>query len=142
MSSQQRWLIGTLAVLALASTYVFQRMEVTFFLDTVPVSANIAFTLNRIIRLIINDLACIALIRVLFLEPRYERLAIAVFLTELLVVLPLYLAVKLTLEGPTEISSPALAQVHRMIVNPLLMFLLIIGLFYERLRGMPGNNGK
>jgi len=52
-----------------------------------------------------------------------ERLA---FLAELFILLPVYFALKISLEGDAEISSPLLSQLHRMIVNPLLMLVLIM----------------
>lgn len=134
MSTKKRWMVGLMAVLMLASTYVLQRSQILMFFKPGAMSPSGAFILSRSIRLIINDLACILLIKSLFLDRKYVRLALSVFLIELLVLLPGYLAVKLSLEGPTEISSPALAQVHRLIVNPLLMFLLIMGVVYSRLK--------
>lgn len=134
MSSGRRWVVGIAAVLILVSTYILQRSNMLIFIGLGDISATSAFILGRVIRMIINDLACIFLIQALFLEQRYVRLAFGIFLIELLVILPIYLAVKLSIEGPTELSSPVLAQVHRMVVNPLLMFLLIGGVFYSRLR--------
>jgi hypothetical protein len=53
---------------------------------------------------------------------------------EVFLLLPAYFIVKLTLEGDSEISSPLLSQIHRLIVNPLLMFLLMVGFVYQRVR--------
>jgi exosortase F-associated protein len=82
--------------------------------------------------MILNDLACILIIYGLFEQRTYVRLAAWLMLFEMVVLLPLYLAVKLTLEGPTELSSPLLSQIHRLIVNPLLMFVLMAGLLYQK----------
>lgn len=87
--------------------------------------------------MVINDLACFVIIWALFEQKKYLRLAWYLFLIELLVILPLYFAVKLTIEGDSEISSPLLSQIHRLIVNPVLMFLLIFGFTYQKLKGKP-----
>jgi exosortase F-associated protein len=95
------------------------------------------FILNKTVRMVINDLACFVMIWALFEQKKYLRLAWYLFLIELLVILPLYFAVKLTVEGDSEISSPLLSQIHRLIVNPVLMFLLIFGFTYQKLKGKP-----
>src|SRR5690606_12580933 len=80
----------------------------------------VIFILNRTFRLFINDTACFILIWAIFREVKYLRLSFYVFLLELLVILPLYFYVKLSVEGDSEISSPLLSQIHRLIVNPTL----------------------
>lgn len=82
--------------------------------------------------MLVNDLVCMTLIYVLFLKKEYVRLAFYVFLIELLLILPVYLYFKLTLEGDSEISSPLLSPIHRMVINPLLMIVLIAGLYYQQ----------
>lgn len=114
----------------LVAVYVFQRLNVASFLGNFP--PNIIFVINRTTRLILNDLACFMIIVALFQERKYLKVAFLVFIVELLVILPMYFIVKLTLEGDSEISSPLLSQVHRLIVNPMLMLLLIAGFFYQR----------
>lgn len=79
----------------------------------------------------VNDIACLLLVAAIFNKPSYLRLSAWIFLTELLVLLPIYFVLKLTLEGDSEISSPLLSQLHRMIVNPLLMIVLIMGFIYQ-----------
>ena len=79
----------------------------------------------------VNDIACLLLVAAIFNKPGYLRLSAWIFLTELLVLLPIYFVLKLTLEGDSEISSPLLSQLHRMIVNPLLMIVLIMGFIYQ-----------
>jgi cadmium resistance protein CadD (predicted permease) len=68
----------------------------------------------------------------LFNRKAELKVATAVFLIELLVLLPIYLGIKLGWEGDSEISSPLLSFVHRLIVNPLLMFVLMVGLVLQR----------
>lgn len=124
----------------LIAIYVFQRFSYAHALNSLLpdslqiLSPNTIFVTNKTIRLILNDVLCVCLIYALFPGRNYLRLAWYLFLIELLIILPMYLVVKLSLEGDSELSSPLLSQIHRLIVNPLLMFLLMIGFLYQRLR--------
>lgn len=114
----------------LVVVYILQRVNFAGLLGNFH--PNVIFVINRTTRLIVNDLACLLIIFGLFRERKYLKVAFGVFLVELLVILPLYFGIKLTLEGDSEISSPLLSQVHRLIVNPMLMILLIAGFCYQR----------
>lgn len=120
--------LGGLAILAVV--YLFQRISLAGSLGNFP--PNVIFVINRTARLIINDFACFLIIFAVFQEAKYLRIAFWIFLIELLLILPVYFAVKLSLEGDSEISSPMLSQVHRLIVNPMLMLLLIAGFLFQR----------
>lgn len=136
----KRYFILGLALLLILLVYLFQRGSYANLWnmiapDLVSIkSPNGIFIFNRCVRLILNDLACMVIIWFFFREPKYLKAAFMVFLLELFVVLPLYFIIKLSLEGDSELSSPWLSQIHRIIVNPLLMFLLMIGFVYQRLQ--------
>ncbi|MBL7849438.1 MAG: exosortase F system-associated protein [Cyclobacteriaceae bacterium] len=123
------------AFLGLFLVYIFQRIDylgwVAGWAGQSP-SETSSFVVNRVTRLVINDLLCVALVSAFFRDQRFTRLAWWVFLFELFVLLPLYLILKLSAEGPTELSSPVFQPLHRMIVNPLLMIILIAGMYYQR----------
>lgn len=127
-----------MALSTLAAVYLFQRFNyLNFFLmltgtQNASVHSYTFFVVNKSLRLIINDLACMLLIYAIFQQRKYLQLSLYVFLFELLVLLPAYFVLKLSLEGDSEISSPLLSQIHRMIVNPTLMILLMAGFFYQR----------
>jgi hypothetical protein len=59
-------------------------------------------------------------------------LAVFIQLIDLVVLLPIYLLIKLAMEGDEEISSPLLSQFHRLIVNPTLMILLLPAIYFQR----------
>ncbi|MBL7846665.1 MAG: exosortase F system-associated protein [Cyclobacteriaceae bacterium] len=126
------------ALIGLFLVYMFQRVDILGILASwmgqSPPSATASFIVNRASRLIINDLLCLMLVSTIFNDKRFTRLALWVFLGELFLLLPIYLVVKLSAEGPTEISSPVFQPLHRMIVNPLLMIILIAGMYYQRRR--------
>ena len=137
LSRRHKIALASIALIVLLLVYVFQRFNYyQFILDRFGVDSPphpyTTFSVNRVIRLVLNDTACLVLIRVLFRETKYLRLAGYIFIFELIILLPLYLWVKLTLEGDSEISSPLLSQVHRLIVNPMLMFLLMVAFFYQK----------
>lgn len=141
MTKSLRFTVLIAALLVLMAMYLFQRVNFAGLLYSIIPwqwlqEPEGTFTMNRLIRMVINDVACLFLIDSIFRDARYNRVAFTVFLVELLLILPAYVVLKLTMEGPTELSVPALAQVHRMIVNPLLMFVLIVAFFYQRLRDM------
>lgn len=125
------------SITALLLVYIFQRFNYAAFFNklltlemlTYP---NVVFAINRTTRLLINDILCMVLIFALFQKRSYLRLSAIIFGFELLVMLPLYLWIKLSMEGPSEISSPLLSPIHRMIVNPLLMIVLIAALYYQQ----------
>lgn len=127
------------ALLLLAAVYIRQQFSYAGAMNAVLPDAwqlthpYTVFVVNKTVRLILNDMACMVLIYALFSERAYLKVAFWLFLIELLVILPLYFVIKLSLEGDSEISSPLLSQIHRLIVNPLLMFLLMIGFLYQKI---------
>lgn len=131
-------ILASLIVLILV--YLYQRLSYAGLLNNLLpdslqiVSPNKIFMVNKTVRMILNDLACLAFIYAVFKEPIYVRASFYLFLAELFIVLPMYFLIKLTLEGDSELSSPLLSQIHRLVVNPLLMFLLIMGFVYQRLK--------
>lgn len=131
LSLAVRVLLVVLGVTILVIVYLFQRTGF-FVLSGQDFGPNTVFILNRYIRLTLNDIACLLVIYAFFREGNYIKLAFWVFLLEFFIFLPLYLTIKLNLEGPSEISSPLLSQVHRLFVNPMLMILLMGGFLYQK----------
>jgi len=132
-----QWIAVFVSLAGLALIYLFQQFDYFDLIRRVvgadtDSDPNVPFIVNRTLRLILNDLLCLVLILNFFHDSRFTRVAMYVFLAELFLLLPAYLAIKLTLEGPSEISSPLLSPIHRMIVNPLLMVILIAGFYYQR----------
>lgn len=134
----KRYALIALAMLMLLLVYLFQKVSYAGIINFIlPENLTLnhpygVFIFNRTIRLIINDGACMLLIWSLFGQMKYLKAAFVVFLIELLILLPLYFVIKLNLEGTSEISSPLLSQIHRIIVNPLLMLILILGFYYQK----------
>ncbi len=133
--------IRTIVILAvgiclLAALYVFQRVNYALILFTAigitDANENLIFILNKTIRLVTNDVVCMIMIFSVFKEKAYRQLITVVFLVEVALVLPIYLLLKLTIEGTSEISTPLLSFIHRLVVNPTLMILTGIALAYQK----------
>ena len=124
-----------LCLLSFFFIYAFQHNWLTFSRGAWSAEFPfLPFSVNRTLRLIVNDGLCLVLFVAIFNRRDELKLASFVFLIELLVILPIYLFLKLSLEGDSEISSPLLSFVHRLIVNPLLMFILLAGLLFQQYR--------
>jgi exosortase F-associated protein len=136
LSTRQRITYGLIAILVLILMYLLQRLNYAVFVSNAfgleAPSDNIQFIINRSFRFIVNDLSVILLIYVLFERKSLIRIAFALQLFEMLIILPLYFIFKINLEGASEISSPLLSFVHRIVVNPILMLLLIPAFYYQK----------
>lgn len=132
------YLIG-LTCLMLAMVFIFQKLNYfrciqSWFGLSDSVWPYTGFVVNKVIRFLINDGICIFFIYILFKEKKYLNVAFFLFLVELLIILPLYFWIKLSTEGDSELSSPLLSQIHRLIINPTLMILLIVSFLYQKKR--------
>ncbi|MFN7258262.1 MAG: hypothetical protein ACK5TU_00055 [Cyclobacteriaceae bacterium] len=132
LSRSARWALVGLGVVGLAVVYLFQHAG---FLAGWIDKANhpyLSFSFNRTLRLLLNDFFMLLLLAGWFQSRSVIQLAFTIQLIDFFVLLPVYLLVKLNLEGDIEISSPLLSQFHRLIVNPTLMILLIPAVYFQR----------
>ena len=139
--SLQRWLYILGGGIGLGLVYLFQSYldfySVLFEFSTPKVLdyANYghidapSFIVNKAFRYLLNDLFSIAIIYGIFYEKKYARFAMYVMFFGLLVLLPVYLV--LFLMQPEGFSS-MLSHLHRIVMNPVLMMLLIPAFFYQR----------
>lgn len=139
LTRRSRIAIGVLSVSILALVYVFQGMNYLYFFFPKEINPNVTFIFNKTLRLLINDLLCVILIFALFEEKKYVKVAFLILMVELVIILPFYFLIKLKMEGDSEISSPLLSQVHRLIINPMLMFILIAGFYYQKFFSVEGH---
>lgn len=128
-----RFALIAVAVFVFAFAYLFQDYFTASNLLGGDFSKRTDFILKKTIRIILNDSAALLLIHGWFYNTRISRLGFYLQLVDIVVLLPLYLLIKIGLEGPSEISSPLLSQLHRLIVNPILMILLIPAIYFQRL---------
>lgn len=136
----QRWTWIAIAVVGLGSAYVLQSVDwLDVFCSDCSFHANTRFAVKRVVRVLLNDSFMLLFIHAWFADRSITRLALMVQGIDTLVLLPLYLVVKLSIEGDQEISMPILSQLHRLIVNPTLMVLLIPAVYYQRARSKQSN---
>ena len=136
MAIRQRISLGLLSILVLIIMYMLQRTNYCSAIFTSlrldQPSNYFQFIFNKTFRYIINDFSVILLIFVLFENIQLIKIAFLIQLIGLLIVLPLYFYLKLRFEGTSEISSPLLSFIHRVVVNPILMLLLIPAFYYQQ----------
>lgn len=119
-----------LAVAGVASTYLLQDFQ--FVLSWIS-SETLQFASRKILRVFLNDFFMLIFIAAWFRDWNVTRLAILIQLVDGFILLPAYLWLKLALEGNSEISMPLLSQLHRLIVNPTLMILLIPAVYFQKM---------
>jgi hypothetical protein len=122
-----RLFIGALSVLGLIFVYLFQHSEIIKW-SSGNGGVKI-FLINKAIRYILNDFFMIGLIYSIFNKRNYVVLAFYVQLMGIVLFLIPYFIVKINYPG---YNGPLLSFLHRLIVNPLLMLLLIPALFYQQ----------
>lgn len=126
-SRNLRLVVGLLSVAGLVGVFLFQRQDVASVLG---VDQNIwKFIVNRSIRFVVNDLLAIALIYALFAERKYVLFAIGVQVFGLVFVLIPYFIIKFNYPG---YNGPLVSFLHRLVLNPTLILLLIPAFYYQR----------
>lgn len=139
----KRWLYLISGAIGLLLVYVFQfhldiysilfefqapeRIEYTS--DYESISNTTAFIVNKVFRYLLNDGFAIMIIYALFEEKKYVRFSVWVLVFGLFVLLPIYLAVFLM--RPEGFSS-MIGHLHRIILNPVLMMMLIPAFYYQK----------
>jgi exosortase F-associated protein len=122
-----RIVLGVLAVTGLVLVFLFQRTDIA---GTVGVEQNIwKFIVNRSIRFVVNDALAILLIYALFAERKYVLFAIAVQVFGLVFILLPYFILKFHYPG---YNGPLISFLHRLVLNPTLILLLIPAFYYQR----------
>lgn len=120
------WLVGG-GVLGLLATYTFQGTDVAGWLGIVEKSNR--FMINRIIRYLLGDGMMLLVISGLFSERKYVVFAVWVQIAGTVFLLAPYLIMKRFVPG---YNGPLISFLHRLIVNPTLLILLIPAFFYQR----------
>lgn len=141
LQNPKRLVLLTLGALGLFLVYFFQHYldfyhllqfkapeELNYSSDYIVVDPWI-FGINKIVRYLLNDLFAMAIIAGLFPDKRYVRFAVLVLMVGLFLLVPLYLW--LYLSQPEGFSS-LVGHLHRLVMNPVLMMLLIPAFFYQK----------
>ncbi len=132
MLTEHRFLYQVLLAAGAAGVVLVFLFQDFLFLDAMMLSEEAKFILRKVLRVLLNDVSMLLIIIGWFRDREVARLAIWIQAIDLFVLLPLYLVFKVSLEGTSEISTPALSQLHRLIINPTLMILLIPAVYFQR----------
>ena len=103
-SSIQQGILILIAMTGLLLVYLFQQFDIVYWITQNREHPNLHFIINRGVRLLLNDIFMLLFIAVWFQDRSIARLALIIQLIDFFLLLPLYLFVKLTLEGDAEIS--------------------------------------
>jgi exosortase F-associated protein len=114
------------AIFGLGLIYLIQK-DIQMLFDGWFSSRYVAFAMSRTFRFLINDLLVIQIIYGLFYEKKYVIFAFYVQLAGVILILLPYLTIK----AFTGYNGPLISFMHRLIVNPLLMLLLIPAFYYQ-----------
>ena len=125
---KQRVVIGVLCCLGLLLVFLFQRLDVAGLIgfDNVGIGR---FLVNRTIRFLVNDALAIGLVYALFATRKYVIFAIYVQLFGVVMFLIPYFILKVYFPS---YNGPYLNFLHRLILNPTLLLLLIPAFYYQK----------
>jgi len=124
---KRRLLLAAISVAGLVLVFLFQRIDIAILLGT---EDNFwRFIINRSLRFIINDVLAILLIYALFMERKYVVFAVWVQLLGMVFVLIPYFILKFNFPG---YNGPLVSFLHRLVLNPTLLLLLIPAFYYQR----------
>lgn len=120
-----RLTIGVLSLVGLLCVYLFQRANVAELLGAANDSYR-DFVINRSIRFILNDIMALGIIYSLFPERKFVMFAVYVQVIGLFFLLIPYFLLRYY----TDLDGPLLNFLHRIILNPILMLLLIPAFYF------------
>ena len=125
-----RILVGSLCVIGLLLVFLFQRIDLAGALSLAerPIDR---FLINRAIRFLLNDALAVGLIYALFAERKYVIFSLYVQIAGVFVFLIPYFVLKLYFPG---YNGPLISFLHRLILNPTLLMLLIPAFYYQKVR--------
>jgi exosortase F-associated protein len=107
--------------------FLFQQINFAAFWGVTDTAGKFIF--NRTIRFVLNDVFTLVLIYSLFFERKYVVFAIWVQLIGLFFVLVPYFLIKINY--PTY-NGPLISFLHRLVINPILLMLLIPAFYYQK----------
>jgi exosortase F-associated protein len=129
MSLPIRLLLGAACVISLLAIFVYQQFDVSPYLPG-EFSRIEKFLLNRTIRFVINDILAMGLLYAIFPFRQYMMFAVIVQILGLVLFLIPYFILKLYLPS---YNGPLINFLHRIILNPIIMLLLIPAFYYQRM---------
>ncbi|MEJ1238131.1 exosortase F system-associated protein [Chryseolinea sp. T2] len=125
---KRRVVIGILCCVGLLLVFLFQRVDLAGSMGFGDIGIG-RFIINRTIRFLINDAFAIGLIYALFSTRKYVLFAIYVQLFGVIAFLIPYFVLKVYFPS---YNGPYINFLHRLILNPTLLLLLIPAFYYQK----------
>jgi exosortase F-associated protein len=122
-----RWIIGIVAASGLVMVFLFQRTNWSSLLPG-SYSSIEEFLINRSVRFILNDILAVMLVAALFGKRNLVIIAIYVQLIGFVLILIPYIILKINYPA---YNGPLISFLHRLVLNPLLIYLLIFFFWYN-----------
>lgn len=126
----KRWAIGGVSVILLVIVFVFQSKGMAGSLGISDKA--VAFIVNKSARFVVNDLLMIGVIYSLFGKRQYVLFALVVQAVGIVFLLIPYFVLKLYFHAS---NGPLVSFLHRLVLNPTLMLLLIPALWLQERTG-------
>jgi len=123
----RRIVIGILCIVGLVTVFLFQQFNVAGLIGVEDKLSR--FFINRTIRFLLNDALALGLIYSLFRERKYVIFALYVQIAGVFLFLIPYFILKIYLP---RYNGPLISFLHRIIMNPTLLMLLIPAFYYQR----------
>jgi len=127
-SNSKRIFLGAISCLGLLILFLLQHKDWASYIVYFDESIH-RFIWNRTVRFIINDFLAVLLVYALFPQRKYVVFAIGVQLAGLLFLLIPYFLLKLTFPA---YNGPLINFLHRIILNPTLILLLIPAFYWQK----------
>lgn len=115
-----RWMLGISCMLSLLIFFLFQRTDFAVWVGIEE--AVLKFIYNKSFRFLINDFLMIGVIYSIFGEKKYVIFALWVQVVGIIFILFPYFLLKLVWHTG---NGPLISFLHRLVVNPILLLLLI-----------------
>lgn len=128
LSKTTRWLLGIFSVTGLLLIFLFQRFDWSAVFGVTDLKSIERFVINRSIRFVINDVLGVLLVLALFGKKKLAIIAIYVQILGFVFVMIPYMVLKLNYPS---YNGPMISFLHRLILNPLMIYLLIFFFWYQ-----------
>jgi exosortase F-associated protein len=122
-----RYTVGLLSLTGLVIVFLFQRTDVASFFGASD--QTVKFLINRTVRFLLNDAFAIGLIYALFTERKYLIFSLWVQLAGVVLFLIPYFILKVQFPS---YNGPLISYLHRLILNPTILLLLIPAFYYQK----------
>lgn len=131
-----RWAVGLACLMGLVLVYLNQNAwfykgfyDTGAAADKVPDFEATKFFFSKYFRFLLNDSLALGILWALFQEKKYMSFAFVVFLLEAFVMMPVYTLSAIWFWDETKFF---ISHLHRLVVNPFFMMLLIPAFFYQK----------